>query len=71
MKRIRTNKGSNYKVTDEQVVEMRRRRRGFGSVKGESLKVLSKAYGISEMSVSRICTGQAYAHLPGPITRHM
>jgi hypothetical protein len=55
----------NYLFRNDQIREMRTLRR-----QGAGLKELAAKYKCSMMTVSRICTGQAYPDAGGPITRH-
>lgn len=42
-----------------------RRRRAFG----ESLRQIAPAYGVSVANASRVCRGEIWAHISGPITK--
>ena len=52
------------KLTAAAVLAMRRRR-AFG----ESLHQIAPAYGISVANASRVCRGELWAHISGPITK--
>jgi hypothetical protein len=54
----------NVKLTDSQVKEIRKRR-----ADGESLDSIKRRFAISRQSVSGICNGISWAHIPGPRTR--
>lgn len=51
-------------ITDDIVIEMRQRR-----ASGESLPSLVKDYGMSKANISRICRGELWTHVGGPISK--
>lgn len=56
---------SKAKLSDEQAIEIRERR-----VAGASLGELTHQYSVADSTISRICSGQSYAHLGFPLIKN-
>lgn len=62
----RGSKINTSKLTEEQVVAMR-----FERVAGATVEALATSYGVSSVAVSKICIGDHWAHVGGPIRPRM
>ena len=57
-------RASRRKLTDEQVIAIRKR---FAADETLTQVTLAAEYDMAPCSISNICTGKTFAHLPGPI----
>ena len=61
---VRGSKCGSAKLTESQIVEIKARRRA-----GQRLRIIAAAFGVHNATISRICTGDQWAHVGSELTQ--